>query len=131
MTVDWSVVVIDLWRDFLGASGLPCAATYRGVHRVLPQQQSHLRVIDRLLLAAVDLSVLLLVFSVLSRLAVTRAGDEQAVISLVARGLPSNFDFLSTQVSNLQRAPIELEHRGARSSPCGPRWACSAPSRPQ
>ena len=55
---------------------------------------------------------ILLVFSVLSKLAVTRAGDEQAVINLVARGLPSNFDFLSAQVSNLQKAPIELSIAG-------------------
>jgi membrane protein len=55
---------------------------------------------------------ILMVITVLSRLAVGKAGNERAVIDLVERALPSNFDFLSTQVVELQRAPIPLTIAG-------------------
>src|SRR4030095_285057 len=55
----------------------------------------------------------LLVLNVLSRLAIGRAGDEQAVVHLVARALPSGFDLLSTQGVQLQRAPVTLTIAGA------------------
>jgi len=105
-------VVIDLWRDFLRGVRIALRATYRGVIEFY--HSNNLTFASSIAYYSL-LSIfpfLLLVFSVLSRLAVTRAGDEQAVINLVARGLPSNFDFLSTQVSNLQRAPIELSIAG-------------------
>jgi membrane protein len=105
-------VVIDLWRDFLRGVRIALRATYRGVIEFY--HSNNLTFASSIAYYSL-LSIfpfLLLVFSVLSRLAVTRAGDEQAVINLVARGLPSNFDFLSSQVSNLQRAPIELSIAG-------------------
>jgi membrane protein len=55
----------------------------------------------------------LLVLNVMSRLAVGRAGDERALVHLVERALPSNFEFLSTQVIQLQRAPVTLTIAGA------------------
>jgi len=55
---------------------------------------------------------LLLVLSVLSRLAVIQAGSEQNVEALVERALPRSFDFLSTQIVSMQRAPIELTIAG-------------------
>ncbi len=55
---------------------------------------------------------ILMVLTVLSRAAVGRAGGERAVVALIERALPSNFDFLSTQVVQLQRAPIPLTIAG-------------------
>jgi membrane protein len=55
----------------------------------------------------------LMVLTLLSRLALGRAGDEQALVHLVERALPSDFDFLSKQVVELQRAPIPLTIAGA------------------
>ena len=55
---------------------------------------------------------ILLVLSVLSRLAVIQAGSEQNVETLVERALPQSFDFLSTQIVAMQRAPIELTIAG-------------------
>jgi uncharacterized BrkB/YihY/UPF0761 family membrane protein len=49
---------------------------------------------------------------VLSRLAVIQAGSEQNVEALVERALPRSFDFLSTQIVSMQRAPIELTIAG-------------------
>jgi membrane protein len=104
--------VIDLWQDFLRGVRIALRATYRGVIEFY--HSNNLTFASSIAYYSL-LSIfpfLLLVFSVLSRLAVTRAGDEQAVINLVARGLPSNFDFLSSQVTNLQKAPIELSIAG-------------------
>jgi len=56
---------------------------------------------------------MLLVFNVMSRLAVGHAGDERALIRLVERALPSDFDFLSAQVVQFQRAPVTLTIAGA------------------
>lgn len=50
----------------------------------------------------------LMVLTVLSRLALGRAGNERALVNLVERALPSDFDFLSAQVVQLQRAPVPL-----------------------
>lgn len=55
---------------------------------------------------------ILLVWTVLSRVAVVRAGSEQAVASLLERALPRNFDFLSTQIVAMQNTPIELTIAG-------------------
>lgn len=54
----------------------------------------------------------LMVLTVLSRLAMGRAGNERALVNLVERALPSDFDFLSTQVVQLQRAPVPLTIAG-------------------
>lgn len=56
---------------------------------------------------------ILMVLTVVSRLAVGKAGNERAVVDLVERALPSNFDFLSTQVVQLQKTPIPLTIAGA------------------
>jgi membrane protein len=56
---------------------------------------------------------LLLVWSVLSRLAVTRAGSEQNVEMLVERALPRNFEFLSSQIIAMQSASLELTIAGS------------------
>src|SRR6187455_2773723 len=55
---------------------------------------------------------ILMVLTVISRLAVGKAGNERVVIDLVERALPSNFDFLSTQVVQLQKTPIPLTIAG-------------------
>src|SRR5215203_667543 len=56
---------------------------------------------------------MLLVLNVMSRLALGHAGDERALIRLVERALPSEFDFLSAQVVQFQRAPVTLTIVGA------------------
>jgi membrane protein len=55
----------------------------------------------------------LLVLNIVSRLAIGGAGDERALVRLVERALPSDFDFLSSQVLQLQRAPVTLTIAGA------------------
>jgi len=53
-----------------------------------------------------------MVVSILSRLAVGHAGNERAAIELVARALPSHFDFLSRDVVQLQSASVPLTIAG-------------------
>ena len=55
---------------------------------------------------------MLLIFSLLSRMAVGSAGSEQTVAALLERALPRNFDFLSTQIVSLSRTPLELTIAG-------------------
>lgn len=55
---------------------------------------------------------MVLVLSVVSRLAVLQAGSEQAVVDLIERGLPRDFDFLSSQIVALSRTPIQLTIAG-------------------
>jgi membrane protein len=55
---------------------------------------------------------ILIVVSILSRIAVGRAGNDRAAVDLIARALPSNFDFLSAQVVQLQSAPVPLTIAG-------------------
>ena len=55
---------------------------------------------------------ILLVLSVLSRLAVMQAGSEKNVEMLVDRALPRSFEFLSSEIVSMQRAPIELTIAG-------------------
>ena len=56
---------------------------------------------------------MLLVLNVMSRIAVGHTGNEQALVRLVERALPSDFDFLSSQVIQFQRAPVTLTIAGA------------------
>jgi membrane protein len=51
---------------------------------------------------------IVLVFSVLSRLAVREAGSEKRVVALIERALPQDFEFLSGRILELQSTPIEL-----------------------
>jgi membrane protein len=55
---------------------------------------------------------LLIVLTVISRIAVGKAGSERTVVNLVERALPSNFDFLSEQLVQMQQAPIPLTIAG-------------------
>lgn len=104
--------MIDLWRNFLRGVRIALRATYRGLIEFYHSNNLTFASSIAYYTVLSMFPFFLLVFSVLSKLAVTRAGNEQAVIDLVARGLPSNFDFLSTQVGNLQKAPIELSIAG-------------------
>ena len=102
----------DLWRKFVRGVRTALRATYRGV--VEFYNSNNLTFASSIAYYSL-LSIfpfILLVFSVVSKLAVVRAGGEQAVVALVERGLPSNFDFLSNQVISLQRTPIELSIAG-------------------
>lgn len=51
---------------------------------------------------------LLILLTIASRLAVIQEGNEAAVVQLLMRALPSNFDFLSKQLVELQRSPVPL-----------------------
>jgi membrane protein len=51
---------------------------------------------------------LLIVLTAISRIAVGKAGSERTVVNLVERALPSDFDFLSEQLVQMQQAPIPL-----------------------
>jgi membrane protein len=51
---------------------------------------------------------MILVLSLLSRVASGQAADDGAMLELVQRGLPRNFEFLSTQILELRRAPVPL-----------------------
>jgi membrane protein len=55
---------------------------------------------------------LLIILAVISRLAVVQAGNEGAVVELLSRALPSNFNFLSEQIVQLQRSPVPLTIAG-------------------
>jgi membrane protein len=104
--------VIDLWRRFVRGVHLAWRATGRGVIEFY--HSNNLTFASSIAYYSL-LSIfpfVLMVFSVLNRIAVTRSGDEQAVMKLVERALPSNFDFLSAQFSALQKTPIELSIAG-------------------
>lgn len=51
---------------------------------------------------------MLMVVTIISRMAVGRAGNEKVLIDMVERALPRNFDFLSAQIVQLQRASVGL-----------------------
>lgn len=104
--------MIDLWRDFLRGVRIALRATYRGVIEFYHSNNLTFASSIAYYSLLSMFPFLLLVFSVISRLAIMRAGSEQAVIAMVERGLPSNFDFLSSQVTSLQRTPIELSIAG-------------------
>ncbi|HEX5070329.1 MAG TPA: YihY/virulence factor BrkB family protein [Vicinamibacterales bacterium] len=50
----------------------------------------------------------LIVLSLVRQFAIVQTGSERAATDLIARALPSNFDFLSAQVIQLERAPVPL-----------------------
>jgi membrane protein len=51
---------------------------------------------------------LLILLAIFGRIAVGQAGGERVLMNLLEAALPSNFEFLSEQVVELQRAPIPL-----------------------
>ena len=102
----------DLWRPFVRGVLIALRATWRGVIEFYHSNNltfaSSIAYYSLLSL----FPFILLVLSAVSKIAVQRAGDEQAVVVLVERALPTNFDFLSKQVLLLQSAPIELSIGG-------------------
>lgn len=54
----------------------------------------------------------LLVFTILGRVAAGHAGDDRAALSLIERALPRNFEFLSTQIIQLRQTPLRLNVLG-------------------
>lgn len=102
----------DLWRKFVRGVWIALRATYRGIIEFYHSNNLTFASSIAYYSLLSMFPFILLVFSVVSRLAVMRAGDEQTVVNLVERGLPTDFEFLSTQVSNLQKAPLELSIAG-------------------
>jgi membrane protein len=104
--------MLDVWSRFRRGMVVALGATGRGV--VEFYNSNNLTFASSVAYYSL-LSIfpfILLVLSVLSRLAVTEAGNEQRVESLVQRALPRSFEFLSTEIGSMQRASIELTIAG-------------------
>ena len=108
-----SDVTLDLWFRIRRTIRLSWRATGRGfIEFYNSQNLTYASSIAYYALLSI-FPFILLVLNVVSRLAVGGAGDEKALIHLVERALPSDFDFLSAQVAQLQRAPVTLTIAGA------------------
>ena len=103
-----TAVAETLWRKFRRGVIIAARATYQGVVEFyLSNNLTFASSIAYYSLLSL-LPFIILVFTILSRVAVTQSGDPLAVVSLFQRALPHNFEFiaLSEQVQNLQKAPI-------------------------
>ena len=101
-------VAETLWRKFRRGAIIAGRATYEGVKEFyLSENLTFASSIAYYSLLSI-LPFILLVFTILSRVAVTQSGDEMAVVSLLERALPSNFEFLSQQVKTLQKSPVQF-----------------------
>jgi len=108
-----STVPRDLWFRITRTVRLAWRATGRGVIDFYNSQNlTYASSIAYYALLSI-FPFILLVLNVMSRLAVGHAGDEKALVRLVERALPSDFDFLSAQVVQFQRAPVTLTIAGA------------------
>lgn len=104
---------LGIWLRVWRGAGLAWRATGRGIIEFYNSQNlTYASSIAYYALLSI-FPFILLVLNVMSRLAVGRAGNERALVSLVERALPSNFEFLSAQVVQLQRAPATLTIAGA------------------
>lgn len=104
--------VLRGWRRFRRAMNLAWRSAGKGV--VEFYHSSNLTFASSIAYYAL-LSIfpfILLVLSILSRLTVGGNGDDQAVVNLIARALPTNFQFLSDQIIELQKAPLQLTVAG-------------------
>lgn len=110
--VNGTPVFEDAWRRFRRGSHIAWRATGRGVIEFY--HSSNLTFASSIAYFSLlsFFPFVLLVFTILSRLAVGQTGDERAVVTLVERALPRDFDFLSSQVVQLQRTPIPLTIAG-------------------
>jgi len=104
--------MLDVWSRFrrgvvvaLGAAGRGVVEFYNSNNLTFASSVAYYSLLS-------IFPFILLVLTVLSRLAVTQAGSEQNVEMLVERALPRSFDFLSAQIVAMQRAPIELTIAG-------------------
>ena len=90
-----SDVTLDLWFRIRRTIRLSWRATGRGfIEFYNSQNLTYASSIAYYALLSI-FPFILLVLNVVSRLAVGGAGDEKALIHLVERALPSDFDFLS------------------------------------
>ncbi len=99
-----------LWRKFRRGAIIAGRATYEGVKEFyLSENLTFASSIAYYSLLSL-LPFILLVLTILSRVAVTQSGDEMAVVSLLERALPHNFDFLilSERVREMQKSPIQF-----------------------
>lgn len=109
-TVVDTPIAETLWRKFRRGVIIAGRATYEGVKEFyLSENLTFASSIAYYSLLSL-LPFILLVFTILSRVAVTQSGDEMAVVSLLERALPHNFDFLilSERVREIQKSPIQF-----------------------
>jgi membrane protein len=114
LVADTTVVEIPvaetLWRKFRRGTIIAGRATYEGLKEFyLSENLTFASSIAYYSLLSI-LPFILLVFTILSRVAVTQSGDEMAVVALLERALPRNLDFLvlSERVRALQKSPIQF-----------------------
>jgi len=112
LTADVAAVVPNLWFRFRHGVRLAWRATGRGIIEFYNSENlTYSSSIAYYALLSI-FPFILMVLNVMSRLAAGRAGNEQALVSLVERALPSDFDFLSSQIVQFQRAPVSLTIAG-------------------
>ena len=104
--------MLELWPRFrrgvvvaLGAAGRGVVEFYKSENLTFASSVAYYSLLS-------IFPFILLVLSVMSRLAVTQAGSEQNVEALLERALPRSFEFLSSEIGTIQRAPIELTIAG-------------------
>jgi membrane protein len=102
----------DLWRRFrrgvlvaLGAAGRGIVEFYNSSNLTFASSVAYYSLLS-------IFPFILLVTTILSKLAVVQAGSEQRVINLLDLALPRSFEFLSDWIVDLQRAPLELTIAG-------------------
>ena len=102
----------DIWRRFrrgvlvaLGAAGRGLTEFYNSSNLTFASSVAYYSLLS-------IFPFILLVSTILSKLAVIQAGSEQRVINLLDLALPRNFEFLSDWIVDLQRAPLEFTIAG-------------------
>src|SRR4029450_6270685 len=112
LTTHESSVPIDLGRRIQRTALLAWRATGRGVIDFYNSENlTYASSIAYYALLSI-FPFILLVLNVMSRWAAGNAGNDQALVHLVERALPTDFEFLSKQVLQFKRAPVSLTIAG-------------------
>jgi membrane protein len=110
---DDSITPLGIWLRMRRGARLAWRATGRGVIEFYNSENlTYASSIAYYALLSI-FPFVLMVLNVVGRMAIGGAGDERALVRLVERALPSDFEFLSTQIVQLQRAPVTLTIAGA------------------
>jgi membrane protein len=112
VTTEGETAQLGVWRQARRGAWVAWHATGRGVVEFYSSQNLTFAASIAYYALLSLFPFVLMVLTVISRLALGRAGDERALVNLVERALPSDFDFLSTQVVQLVRAPVPLTIAG-------------------
>jgi membrane protein len=113
LTIAASEVPLGAWRRIERGVRLAWRATGRGVIEFYNSQNlTYASSIAYYALLSI-FPFMLMVLNVMGRLAIGHAGNEHALVELVERALPTDFEFLSSQVVQFQRTPVTLTIVGA------------------